>query len=353
MSMQMTTTDDQQWQAVSSRDRSSDGTFFYGVVTTGVYCRPSCASRLPNRENVRFFETAAAAEATGLRACKRCDPTGPGDVERRARLVAQACRTIEASTEPVDLDALAAEAGMSRFHFHRVFKGVTGLTPKGYAQAHRAERARDALGQQATVTDAIYAAGFGSNGRFYASSNERLGMTPSEFREGGAGVDVRFAVGQCSLGAILVAATDKGVCAIEFDDDPGALLERFQDRFHGARLVGDDPTFDELVAQVVGLVEQPGLGTDLPLDVRGTAFQERVWRALRDVPAGETTTYAEIARRIGAPTSFRAVAQACGANRLAVAIPCHRVIRTDGGLSGYRWGIERKQALLERERALR
>jgi AraC family transcriptional regulator of adaptative response/methylated-DNA-[protein]-cysteine methyltransferase len=343
-------TDDERWQAVADRDRALDGTFLYGVVTTGVFCRPSCPSRIPNRGNVRFFTSAADAEATGLRACKRCDPTGPGGHERRARLVADACRTIEASFDPVDLDALAADAGLSRFHFHRVFKAVTGLTPKAYAQAHRAARARDELGEQPTVTDAIYAAGFGSNGRFYASSNERLGMTPSELRHGGAGVDVRFAVGQCSLGAILVAASDRGICAIELGDDPDALLARFQDRFHQARLV-NDPAYDDLVARVVGLVEHPELGTDLPLDVQGTAFQERVWRALREVPAGTTTTYAEVARRIGAPTSFRAVAQACGANKLAVAIPCHRVVRTDGDLSGYRWGIERKRALLDREAA--
>jgi AraC family transcriptional regulator of adaptative response/methylated-DNA-[protein]-cysteine methyltransferase len=343
-------TDDERWQAVAERDRALDGAFLYGVVTTGVFCRPSCPSRRPNRGNVRFFTSAAEAGATGLRACKRCDPTGPGDHERRARLVAAACRTIEASLDPVDLDALAADAGLSRYHFHRVFKAATGLTPKAYAQAHRAARARDELGEQPTVTDAIYAAGFGSNGRFYAEAGQRLGMTPTEARRGGDGVDVRFAVGQCSLGAILVAATDKGVCAIELGDDPDVLLARFQDRFHRARLA-HDADFDELVARVVGLVEHPELGTDLPLVVRGTAFQERVWRALREVPAGTTTTYAEVARRIGAPTSYRAVAQACGANQVAVAIPCHRVVRTDGDLSGYRWGIERKRALLDREAA--
>jgi AraC family transcriptional regulator of adaptative response/methylated-DNA-[protein]-cysteine methyltransferase len=343
-------TDDERWQAVVERDRARDGAFLYGVVTTGVFCRPSCPSRRPNRGNVRFFTSAAEAEAAGLRACKRCDPTGPGEHERRARLVAAACRTIEASLDPVDLDALAADAGVSRFHFHRVFKAVTGLTPKAYAQAHRAARARLELGAQPTVTDAIYAAGFGSNGRFYAEAGERLGMTPTESRRGGDGVDVRFAVGQCSLGAILVASTAKGVCAIELGDDPDVLLARFQDRFHRARLA-HDADFDDLVARVVGLVEHPELGTDLPLDVRGTAFQERVWRALREVPAGTTTTYAEVARRIGAPTSYRAVAQACGANEVAVAIPCHRVVRTDGDLSGYRWGIERKRALLDREAA--
>src|SRR3989442_285131 len=250
--------DDACWKAVKRRDRAVDGTFFYSVRTTGVYCRPSCAARLPRREEL---------------------------------------------------------AGSN------------------------------------TVTEAIYGAGFNSNGRFYAAASDLLGMTPTQFRAGGSGHIIRFAVGQCSLGAILVAATDKGVCAIEFGDDPEALVRGLQDRFPNARLVGGDERFERLVAKVVGFIEAPGKGLDLPLDIRGTAFQQRVWTAIRDIPAGSTASYREIAERIGAPKAVRAVAQACASNDIAVAIPCHRVVRMDGSTSGYRWGVARKRALLAREKA--
>lgn len=346
-------TENQQWAAVEDRDVTADGTFLYGVVTTGVFCRPSCPSRRPRRENVRFFDTAAEAESSGLRACKRCQPTGLGIAARRAELVASACRIIDGAEEPPDLMALAEEVGISRFHLHRIFKEETGVTPKAYADANRAARVRDGLGDGKPVTETIFDAGFASNGRFYASSNERLGMTPTQFRSGAADVEVRFAVGECSLGAILVAVSARGVCAIEFGDDPDALVRRLQDRFHAAHLVGDDIEFAALMARVVGLVEDPaGPNEPLPLDVRGTAFQERVWQALRQVPVGSTMSYTEVAAMIGSPRSVRAVAGACAANHLAVAIPCHRVVRTDGSLSGYRWGVERKTALLERERAI-
>jgi AraC family transcriptional regulator of adaptative response/methylated-DNA-[protein]-cysteine methyltransferase len=261
----------------------------------------------------------------------------------------RACRLIEEADELPSLDALAAAAGMSRYHFHRVFKETTGVTPRAYAAAQRARRVRDELPLSGTVTEAIYGAGFNSSGRFYAASNGMLGMSPTRFRAGGAGEEIRFAVGQCSLGAILVAATAKGVAAILLGEDPDALLRDLQDRFPKARLIGGDAGFEALVARVVGLVEAPSLGLDLPLDVRGTAFQQRVWQALRQIPAGTTASYAEIARRIGAPGAVRAVARACAANPAAVAIPCHRVVRQDGGLSGYRWGVERKRALLDRE----
>jgi AraC family transcriptional regulator of adaptative response/methylated-DNA-[protein]-cysteine methyltransferase len=340
------TTDDDRWRAVISRDPAADGAFLYGVITTGVYCRPTCPSRRPRRDNARFFSSTAEAEAAGLRACKRCRP---GDGGGHAELVARACRLLETTDETPDLAGLAAAVGLSRHHFHRVFTAETGVTPKAYAEARRAERLRQQLDGGATVTEAIYAAGFGSNGRFYASSTARLGMTPGRFRDGGADTRVRFAVGQCSLGAILVAATDRGVCAIELGEEPDELVRSFQDRFHQADLVGGDEGFEALVARVVGLVERPERSTDLPLDVRGTAFQERVWRALQEIPPGTTATYTELAAAIGAPTAVRAVAGACAANRLAVAIPCHRVVRTDGSLSGYRWGVERKRALLERE----
>ena len=250
------------------------------------------------------------------------------------------------------LDALAATAGLSRFHFHRLFKAITGLTPRAYADAQRASRVRRELRQSATVTQAIYEAGFNSNGRFYASAPKVLGMTPTDFRAGGAGASIRFALGECSLGSILVAASDKGVCAILLGDDPDALARDLQDRFPRATLSGGDAGFEAWVARVVGFVEAPRLGLDLPLDVRGTAFQQRVWRALSNIPAGSTASYAAIAQQIGAPRALRAVAQACAANPLAVAIPCHRVVRSDGALSGYRWGVERKRALLDRESAI-
>jgi AraC family transcriptional regulator of adaptative response/methylated-DNA-[protein]-cysteine methyltransferase len=247
------------------------------------------------------------------------------------------------------LDELATEAGLSRFHFHRLFKAATGLTPRQYAAAHRAKRLRDDLPTSGSVTQAMYDAGFNSSGRFYAESNQRLGMRPRDYAKGGEGATIRFAVGQTSLGAILVAATEKGVCAIALGDEPAALVRALQDRFPNAALVGADRDFEAVVAKVVGLVEAPGLGADLPLDVRGTAFQERVWQALRAIPAGTTASYADVAKRIGSPAAVRAVARACAANPVAIAIPCHRVVRTDGDLSGYRWGVERKRELLARE----
>lgn len=342
----------EQWAAVTRRDPQADGHFFYSVSTTGVYCRPSCPSRQARREHVRFHATSADAERAGFRACKRCRPNQPALAAQRASAVARACRVIERADAIPPLDALAAAAGMSRFHFHRVFKSVTGVTPKAYAAAHRARRVRHELTHQATVTDAIYGAGFNSNGRFYAAAPGVLGMTPTTFRAGGAGESIHFAVGECSLGSVLVAATGTGVCAILLGDEPDDLVRNLQDRFPKARLVGGDAGFERLVARVVGLVEAPGAAIELPLDVRGTAFQQRVWQALRKIPAGSTASYAEIARRIGMPKAVRAVAQACGANPVAIAIPCHRVVRHDGGLSGYRWGVERKRALLEREAAV-
>jgi AraC family transcriptional regulator of adaptative response/methylated-DNA-[protein]-cysteine methyltransferase len=340
------------WAAVTRRDPRADGQFFYSVSTTGVYCRPSCPSRQARRDHVRFHATIAEAERAGFRACKRCRPNEPGLAETRTAAVGRACRLIEQHDEVPGLDALAAAAGMSRFHFHRIFRSVTGVTPKAYAAAHRARRVRDELTRQSTITDAIYGAGFNSNGRFYAAAPGVLGMTPTRYRSGGAGERIRLAVGECSLGSVLVAATDKGVCAITLGDDPGALVRHLQDRFPKATLVGGDDAFERLVASVVAVVEAPDGGIDLPLDVRGTAFQQRVWQALRKIPAGSTASYADIARRIGRPKAVRAVAQACGANPVAIAIPCHRVVRTDGDLSGYRWGVERKRALLEREGAV-
>ena len=343
--------DEARWEAVQRRERAADGVFYYSVRTTGVYCRPSCGARLARRANVAFHASCEAAESAGFRPCLRCRPDLPPLAERQAQAVAAACRLIETSEEEPDLDALAAAAGMSRFHFHRLFRQHAGVTPKAYAAALRAARVRDELAQGTPVTDALYAAGFQSSSRFYAEADAMLGMAPSRFRAGGAGEEIRFAVGACSLGAILVAATDQGICAILMGDDPEALVHDLQDRFPRARLIGADARFERTVAQVVGFVEAPRIGLDLPLDVRGTAFQQRVWEALRAIPAGATVSYTELAQRIGSPAAVRAVAGACAANPVAVAIPCHRVVRSDGGLSGYRWGIERKRALIEREKA--
>ena len=342
---------DPRWAALAARSVAADGTFFYSVRTTGVYCRPSCGARLPRPENVRFHATREEAELAGFRPCKRCRPDRASLAEQHAATVTEICRLIETSSRVPALDALAARAGMSPFHFHRVFKAVTGLTPRAYAAAHRGERVRRELGKAPTVTAAIYDSGYSSNGRFYGESEQMLGMTPTEYRAGGTKAEIRFAVGECSLGSILVARSERGVCAIFLGDDPDALTRELQDRFPRATLIGGDAAFEDVVAKVVGLIEAPGTGVDLPLDVRGTAFQQRVWRALREIPAGSTASYREVARRIGAPRAVRAVAHACAVNPVAVAIPCHRVVRSDGGLAGYRWGVERKRELLEREAA--
>jgi len=343
------TVSDPRWAAVVTRDRGADGQFVYSVRTTGIYCRPSCPSRTARPENVAFHTTCADARLAGFRACLRCKPDQASAASQQAEWVARLCRYIESADEPPTLEELSREAQVSAYHLHRVFKSITGLTPKAYARAHRAERMREALGRSRSVTDAIFGAGYNSGGRFYADADHVLGMTPTRYREGGKGIRIHFAIGQSTLGAILVARSDRGVCAILLGEDPEALARDLQDRFPNAQLEGADTGFEQWVAAVVGLVEAPKLGLDLPLDVRGTAFQKRVWLALQGIPAGTTASYSEVAQRIGAPGAVRAVAQACAANPLAVAIPCHRVVRQDGALSGYRWGIERKRALLERE----
>jgi len=341
---------DPRWAAIVARDAKADGTFYYSVTTTGVYCRPSCGSRRARPEHVQFYASCQEAEQAGFRPCKRCKPDQSSLVEQYAAKVTEACRLIEAADSAPSLDELARHVGVSAYHFHRIFKTITGLTPREYAVAHRAERVRQQLNSRGSVTEAIYGAGYNANSRFYEQSNEVLGMTPSDYRAGGTNVQIRFAIGQCSLGAILVAQSERGICAILLGDDPDALARDLQDRFPRAELIGGDHGFEQLVAQVVGFVEAPQIGLNLPLDVRGTAFQQRVWQTLREIPAGCTVSYAELAQRVGAPKAVRAVAGACAANAIAVAIPCHRVVRNDGGLSGYRWGVERKRALLEKEK---
>jgi AraC family transcriptional regulator, regulatory protein of adaptative response / methylated-DNA-[protein]-cysteine methyltransferase len=344
-----TAADDPRWTRIAARDKRADGLFWYSVLTTGVYCRPSCPSRTANPKNVRLHRTLADARATGFRPCKRCNPDGRSADDVAAGLVAKACRLIESSEEELPLGSLAASVGRSPGYFHRLFKATTGLTPKGYADAHRAARIRKNLMTNTSVTEAIYDAGFNSSGRFYEKSKGLLGMTPTQFRNGGVNEEINFALGQTTLGAILVASSKKGVVAILLGDDPDKLLRDLQDRFPRAKLIGADEEYERLVARVVGLIEAPGQGLNLPLDIRGTAFQRRVWRALQRISAGTTVSYAEIAKRIASPKSVRAVAGACAANNIAVAIPCHRVVRTDGSLSGYAWGIDRKRHLIDRE----
>lgn len=343
--------DSQRWEAVLRRDFKAEGAFFYGVKSTGIYCRPSCSARRALRKNVVFFDSAEQAAKAGFRPCLRCHPEGTHGKDPREAAIERACKALADPEASPSFATLAKDAGMSPYHFHRLFKRLVGLTPKRYANAHRARRLRTELARTTTVTEAFYRAGYNASSRFYASARQALGMLPSRFRSGAPGETIRFAVGQCSLGAVLVAATGKGICAIELGDDPDALARAFQDRFSKAHLLGDDPQFEQLVARVVGWIDVPEKNWDLPLDVRGTAFQQKVWEALRRIPAGTTASYSEIASKIGLPNAVRAVGRACGANPLAVVIPCHRVRRVDGNLSGYRWGVERKRTLLQRESA--
>jgi AraC family transcriptional regulator of adaptative response/methylated-DNA-[protein]-cysteine methyltransferase len=332
------------WAAVQRRDRTFDGRFVTGVLTTGIYCRPSCAARHPRRENVRFFETGAEAEAAGLRPCLRCKPD---EVARDAEAMTKALALIEASESPLSLDRLAEAVNYSPFHFHRLFKRATGVTPADYARGLRAKRAETALTGNGRITDAIYDAGYSGPGRFYADAGKRLGMTPSAWRDGGRGETIRWATAETDLGTMLVAATAKGICRLSFDEDETALRRRFPNAVieHG----GADMA--ELVRRTVAAVNAPEKPHDLPLDVHGTAFQQAVWRELQKIPAGETRTYAQIAAAVGRPAAVRAAGTANGDNNVAVLIPCHRVIRTDGTLGGYAYGLERKEKLLRREGA--
>ncbi len=332
-------------------DSTADGQFVYAVKTTGVYCRPSCRSRLPNVANVEFFSTAEVAEKSGFRACKRCKPKDVVSRSDRSVKLAELCRFIEQSSEMQTLKALAKKCGLSPFHLQRVFKAETGLTPRGYAVAWRATELRAQLPKSRSVTEALYAAGFNSSGRFYATAKGMLGMKPSSYKNGGAMTELHFATANCSLGVVLVAASQRGICAVFLGDQAGRLSTDLSRRFPKASIQPGGAELRQLVAQVVKVIESRASASTLPLDIRGTIFQEKVWQALRNVPVGTTATYAEIAERISQPKAFRAVAQACGANPVAVIVPCHRVVRTDGHLSGYRWGIERKRALLEREAA--
>lgn len=350
---EITLTDDEKWESIVYRDSTADGKFYYCVKTTGIYCKPSCSSRRPLRENILFVNDEVEAERLGFRTCKRCGAEIQAKAQRNAELVAEVCRHLENKTQQGKvfcLDEFLKKNGVSRPHFYRLFKSLTGTTPKSYESSARARKLIENLGKSKTVTDAIYSSGFGSNGRFYSDSDQIIGMTPTQYRKAGLDTIIRFALGKCFLGDILVAATERGICAITLGDDPEMLIKDFQDTFPMAHLIGADPDFEQMVSIVVGYVEDPSLSLDLPLDIRGTVFQTRVWEALRKIPSGKTATYADIAASLGCPNAVRAVARACASNKIAIAIPCHRVIRTDGSLSGYRWGVERKQLILDREK---
>jgi AraC family transcriptional regulator, regulatory protein of adaptative response / methylated-DNA-[protein]-cysteine methyltransferase len=337
------------WRILTGAQDGAPADFLYGVLTTGVFCRPGCKSRRPRRENVRFFRDAQEALRAGLRPCKRCKPTGTAPEAESAARIAAACRLIEEAEETPALGRLAEAAGLSPFHFHRLFKAATGLTPKAYALAVKQNRMRNGLADAGSVTEAIYAAGYSSSSRFYESASSALGMEPSRYRAGGNGAEIRYAVEPCWLGLALIAATDAGICALFFGDDEDALVEDLRERFPAATIEPGGTALDSHVRAVLRALEEPALAAKLPLDIRGTAFQQRVWEALRTVPAGRTATYSEIAAKIGNPRAVRAVATACATNPVAVAIPCHRIVHKDGGLSGYHWGVERKRKLLARE----
>jgi len=343
------TPDDEAWDAFHSRDKARRSLYLMGVKTTGIYCRPGCPARMPKRENVRFFATAEEARAEGFRACKRCKPDDGRTVHADA--IARVCRAIDEAEESPRLEELAAIANLSPFHFHRVFKAETGVTPAAYAAAVKDRRAKQALEGGASVTEAVYDAGYGAASRFYAKSKARFGMAPARWKNRGAGEHIRVAVAPCALGHVLVAVTDKGVCALELGDDPAAMLDWFRERFSAAETVVDDAGLGGTVSAIVELIEHPRTASaDLPLDVRGTAFQQQVWDALRRIPPGETWTYGQLAEHLGHPKAARAVGAACGQNRVAVLIPCHRVVGSNGSLTGFAYGVERKRELLKREK---
>lgn len=343
-------TEDARWQAVLRHDIRADGQFFYGVRSTGVYCRPSCPSRRPKRENVAFFTSHHDAERAGLRACRRCAPAAASLHDRQVAAIRRACTLIEEAEEPPALKDLAAAVGLSRFHFHRLFKEIVGITPKEYAATHQVKRLQRELEAGAPVAQAIYEAGYGSSSRAYEQTHRTLGMTPSKFKAGAVGIRIHYVVTRSALGWLLVAATDRGICTIEFGESAEALAERLRCRFPAATLEEGGAELKAWVEAVTSFITSPARGLHLPLDIQGTAFQRRVWKALQDIPPGTTVSYTAVAEALGQPGAARAVARACASNAIALAIPCHRVVGRNGELSGYRWGVERKRALLERER---
>ncbi len=340
----------QSWQnAIFERNFQFDEKFVYAVRTTGIYCRPSCPSKVANLENMIIFGSGFAAERSGYRPCMRCKPDFSVNFDKNLFVVEKICRLIESADEYPSLNEMAKESGLSQSHFHRVFKQFTGITPKAYISVCRAKRMQQKLIACQSVTEAFCNSGYNASSRFYAETGKQIGMKPNQFQKQGVGTKMRFAIGQCTLGAILVATTERGVCAVELGDDPNELLEDFQDRFKNAQIVGTDVEFEKTIAHVIGLIENPRQKFALPLDIQGTIFQQKVWEVLRKISIGSTKTYSEVANILGNPSAVRAVAGACTKNKLAIVIPCHRVIKKDGALSGYRWGVERKAQLLERE----
>ena len=343
------TTDHQRRQAMQTRDPLAHNAFVYAVVTTGIYCRPTCSSRRPKPQNVRFYNTSTDAEAAGFRACKKCRPGDSGSFGKFDDRIVKACRIIENADQPPKLEKLAKAVELSPFYFQKLFKAALGVTPKEYATGKRMHRMKTGLSHGATVTDAIYEAGFGSNSRLYENSDRELGMPPTTYRNKGEGLVIQYALGQSFLGPVLVAATDKGICAIEFGRSAKELIDQLQATFSKADIKPGHDDFTKLVQAVTAFIESPDQDLKLPLDIQGTAFQRRVWKALQNIPAGTTATYSDVAEQIGRPKAVRAVANACASNKIAVAVPCHRVVRRDGNLGGYKWGLDRKQELLKRE----
>jgi AraC family transcriptional regulator of adaptative response/methylated-DNA-[protein]-cysteine methyltransferase len=337
----------QKWSLVLARDARADGRFVYAVKSTGVFCRPSCPSRRPRRENVEFFESTAQAQQAGYRACRRCTP-----LERnpQAQKVEAACRYIDENLDiTLSLTAISRHVAISPFHFQRLFKKLLGISPRQYQQARRAGKFRQALLGEGRVTDAIYEAGYSSSSRAYESIPAQLGMTPSAFRRGGEGVEIRYTVIATELGKLLVATTERGVCAVRFGESDAALLRELKSDFEAAEIHRDDQGLAALATQVKQLLSGSAAPLNIPLDLRGTAFQQMVWKELRHIPAGQTRSYAEVAKTIGRPKAVRAVANACASNPVALVVPCHRVVQKNGSLAGYRWGVKRKAALLEKE----
>jgi AraC family transcriptional regulator of adaptative response/methylated-DNA-[protein]-cysteine methyltransferase len=344
------TDDAARWQAVEARDRRAEGQFFYAVVTTGIFCRVTCPSRRPRRENAAFFVTAAEAQQAGYRPCLRCHPTGRSPEQEHNAAIRAACALIDQAETPPPLKDLAEAAGLSPFHFHRLFKAITGVTPRSYIASKRVTKVQRELAAGTPVTDALYGAGYGSSSRLYEQAHASLGMTPAAFRQGGSGAAIRWTIATTPLGRLIVAATPAGICMIEFGADEADLEARLHSRFPRSANIRTDAELSAQVQAIADFIDLPERGLNLPLDIQGTAFQRRVWQALQAIPPGETASYTDIAERLGQATAARAVARACAANGIALAIPCHRVIRGNGELSGYRWGVDRKRNLLARER---
>lgn len=340
------------WAAVCENNKKADGHFYYAVITTGIYCRPSCTSKLPKKDNVEFFVTSDDAESAGYRACKRCKPNTTSKGQETKQKIIDACRIIEKSESPVTLDELATKVNLSPYHFHRIFKKMVGVTPKQYGSRHQSQRFQENLIASSSVTDAIYSSGYSSSGGAYDQKRDQLGMQPKTFRSGAEGIVITYGVAQCFLGCVIVAATNRGICAIEFGDDAESLRVQLQARFPKADFENADNELRALIKEVIDFIEKPQSSFQLPLDIQGTAFQQKVWEVLRQIKPGQTMSYAEVAQKIGSPKAARAVAIACSANRLAVVVPCHRVIAKNDKLSGYRWGVKRKKRLLDNEKKI-